>query len=154
MPDKNGTRDALVNDDLRRPQHPLVIPFRKDDPLLLLDRSGDNRLHHRSGPVYEARELIAIGLQIPMGRAATPVRIAASATAGAMVMINRGSKGLGIRNSGPNLSCTPYAMATTSDGSAIASSAIARVAASFISSLIVVAPTSSAPRNMNGKQRT
>ena len=47
-----------------------------------------------------------------------------------------------------------YACATMSDCSAIARSAIARTHASFISSLIVVAPTSSAPRKMNGKQRT
>jgi hypothetical protein len=32
--------------------------------------------------------------------------------------------------------------------------AMARVAASFISSLMVVAPTSSAPRKMKGKHRT
>jgi hypothetical protein len=36
----------------------------------------------------------------------------------------------------------------------LASEASARVAASFISSLIVVARTSSAPRKMNGKPRT
>ena len=41
-----------------------------------------------------------------------------------------------------------------SDCSAIARSAIACTAASFIASLIVVAPTSSAPRKMNGKHRT
>ncbi len=41
-----------------------------------------------------------------------------------------------------------------SDCSTIARSAIARTAASFIASLIVVAPTSSAPRKMNGKHRT
>ena len=41
-----------------------------------------------------------------------------------------------------------------SDCSAIARSAIARTHASFISSLIVVAPTSSAPRKMNGKHST
>jgi hypothetical protein len=44
--------------------------------------------------------------------------------------------------------------ATTSDGGSRASSAMASTAASFISSLIVVAPTSSAPRKMNGKHRT
>ncbi len=38
-----------------------------------------------------------------------------------------------------------------SDGSARASAASALVAASFISSLILVAPQSSAPRKMNGK---
>ena len=41
-----------------------------------------------------------------------------------------------------------------SDSSAWASSAMARTQASFIASVIVVAPTSSAPRKMNGKQRT
>ena len=38
--------------------------------------------------------------------------------------------------------------------SSLASAASARVAASFISSLMVVARTSSAPRKMNGKPRT
>ena len=41
-----------------------------------------------------------------------------------------------------------------SDCSACASSAIARTQASFIASVIVVAPTSSAPRKMNGKHST
>src|SRR6478672_11676401 len=41
-----------------------------------------------------------------------------------------------------------------SDCSTIARSAMARTQASLIASLIVVAPTSSAPRKMNGKQRT
>ncbi len=45
-------------------------------------------------------------------------------------------------------------MATTSDGSASAIAAMALTAASFISSLIVVAPTSSAPRKMKGKHST
>src|SRR5205814_313198 len=43
------------------------------------------------------------------------------------------------------------ARATISDGSACASSSSARTDASFISSLIVLAPQSSAPRKMNGK---
>src|SRR5204862_291707 len=41
-----------------------------------------------------------------------------------------------------------------SDCSIIARSAIARTHASFIASLIVVAPTSSAPRKMNGQHST
>ncbi len=43
---------------------------------------------------------------------------------------------------------------TESGTSSLASAASARVAASFISSLMVVARTSSAPRKMNGKPRT
>ena len=75
--------------------------------------------------------------------------------AGAIFTMRRGSKGRGIKYSGPKLtSWWPYAFATMSDCSASARSAIAFTAASFISSLIVVAPTSSAPRKMNGKQRT
>ncbi len=69
--------------------------------------------------------------------------------------MSRGSNGFGIRYSGPNESDSPeYAWATMSDCSACASSAIARMHASFISSVIVVAPTSSAPRKMNGKHST
>ncbi len=90
-----------------------------------------------------------------MGRWATPLRAAASATAGAMRIISRGSNGLGIRYSGPKASFSPaYACATTSLCSARASSAIACTAAISISSVMVVAPQSSAPRKMYGKHRT
>ena len=41
------------------------------------------------------------------GRVATPEAAAASATAGAIFIIRRGSKGLGIRYSGPKLSVAP-----------------------------------------------
>ena len=40
-----------------------------------------------------------------IGRVATPLSIAALATAGAISMISRGSNGFGIRYSGPKLSC-------------------------------------------------
>ena len=90
-----------------------------------------------------------------MGRIATPESIAACATAGAIFAIKRGSKGLGIRYSGPNVkSASSYAPATSALDSAIAKSAIARTQASFISSLIVVAPTSNAPRKIKGKHKT
>jgi hypothetical protein len=49
---------------------------------------------------------------------------------------------------------SPYSAATESGTSCFASVASARVAAIFISSLISVARTSSAPRKMNGKPRT
>ena len=90
-----------------------------------------------------------------IGRVATPLSIAALATATGTLTMSRGSNGFGIRYSGPNDSDSPaYACATMSDSSACASSAIARMHASFISSVIDVAPTSSAPRKMNGKHST
>jgi hypothetical protein len=69
-----------------------------------------------------------------IGRVATPESIAACATAGAILMIRRGSNGFGIRYSGPNSSEWPsYAFATSSLWSvSSASSAIARTHASFI----------------------
>jgi hypothetical protein len=42
-----------------------------------------------------------------IGRSATPLSSAALATAGAIFIIRRGSKGLGIRYSGPNASFWP-----------------------------------------------
>ena len=90
-----------------------------------------------------------------IGRVATPLVIAPSATAGAMRVINRGSNGFGIRYSGPKLRLVmPYAEATMSLCSSCARLAMARTAAISISVVIVVAPTSSAPRKMNGKHRT
>ena len=87
---------------------------------------------------------------------ATPDAIAAFATAGAMRRISRGSNGLGISEPGPNPCVSPLSKpgATASDGGSRASCAIASTAAFFISSLIAVAPTSSAPRKMKGKHRT
>ena len=50
-----------------------------------------------------------------IGRSATPLSAAACATAGAILIISRGSNGLGIRYSRPKASCWPaYAAATTS----------------------------------------
>ena len=91
-----------------------------------------------------------------IGRVATPESIAALATAGAMRRISRGSNGLGISEPGPKPCVSPLSKprATASDGGSRASCAIASTAACFISSLIAVAPTSSAPRKMKGKQRT
>jgi len=82
--------------------------------------------------------------------------MAAFATAGAMRRINRGSNGLGISDPGPKPCVSPLSKpcATASDGGSRANCAIASTAACFISSLIAVAPTSSAPRKMKGKHRT
>ncbi len=90
-----------------------------------------------------------------IGSRATPDLIAASATAGATQSSTRKSKGFGIRYSRPNRnSWPPYAFETESGTSIFASAASACEAAFFISSLISVARTSSAPRKMNGKPRT
>ena len=95
------------------------------------------------------------GVEDRLGRAATPDSCAAFATAGAMRRIRRASNGFGMMYSGPNASsCPAYATATSSLISAFASAAISRTAASFIASVIAVAPASSAPRKMYGKHRT
>ena len=75
--------------------------------------------------------------------------MAALATAGATDVSNLGSKALGIIYSGPKLILFKlYAALTTSGTGFLAKSAIAYTAANFISSLIQVALTSKAPRNM------
>ena len=77
------------------------------------------------------------------------------ATAGAMRRIRRESKGFGMMYSGPNESSWPaYAAATSALVSALASAAISYSHASFIDSVMRLAPQSSAPRKMYGKQRT
>ena len=43
-----------------------------------------------------------------IGRRATPVAIAASATKGGMYQMRRGSKGVGMMYSGPNFSRSPW----------------------------------------------
>src|SRR6187399_711913 len=94
-----------------------------------------------SSAVYSSKFLI--------GRVATPDSIAAFATAGAMRRISRGSNGLGISEPVPKPCVSPLSnpWATASDGGSRASCAIAPTAACFISSLIPVAPTSSAPED-------
>src|SRR5690606_594127 len=86
---------------------------------------------------------------------ATPEAIAAFATAGATSVINLGSVGFGIIYSGPYLRLfVLYAWFTDSGTGCFASSAMALTAAIFISSLIVVARTSSAPLKMYGNPNT
>ena len=87
-----------------------------------------------------------------IGRRATPLSIAALATATGTREISRGSKALGMMYSGPKRSDLPAPAVFTSSGtSSRASSARARAAAIFIASLMVQARTSSAPRKMKGK---
>src|SRR5262249_6826029 len=78
---------------------------------------------------------------------AASVQIAASATATGTWVSRRRSNGFGIRYSRPNSSRTGPSPGSGVAGSR-ASAAIARVAASFIGSLIARARTSSAPRKM------
>ena len=90
-----------------------------------------------------------------MSRCATPLSIAAFATAGGIHAIRRGSKALGMMYSGPNLIRSPAEAVRTSSGtSSRARFASASAAAIFIASLIVRARTSSAPRKMYGKPST
>ena len=80
---------------------------------------------------------------------ATPVLIAAFATATGITLISLGSKVDGIIYSLPYLGLSPPIAATTSSGTlSLASDAIAFAAAIFISSLIVLALTSKAPLKM------
>ena len=83
-----------------------------------------------------------------IGRRATPLSMAAAATAGGMNEISRGSNGTGMMYSGPYFGRVPYAAATSSGTSSRASAASALAAAIFISMLMAVARTSSAPRKM------
>jgi hypothetical protein len=90
-----------------------------------------------------------------IGSRATPLSIAALATAGASHRSTRGSNGFGMMYSRPKRSEeTPYAFATMSGTSSLASCASACAAASFIGSLIALARVSSAPRKMKGKPST
>ena len=81
--------------------------------------------------------------------------MAANATALAIRGNKRGSIGLGIIYSAPNASLsTPAAFSTSGGTGYLAILRIASTAAIFISSLISLARTSSAPRKINGKHNT
>ena len=86
---------------------------------------------------------------------ATPLSIAALATAALTSVISRGSTGFGMKYDGPKVRLfTLYTSLTTSGTGCFAKSAIASTAAIFISSLIAVALTSSAPLKIYGKPIT
>ena len=86
---------------------------------------------------------------------ATPLSIAAFATAGGTTAISRGSKGFGIIYSLPKINLvSPYAMLTCSGTGSLANSAKALTAANFIASFIFVARTSSAPLKIKGNPST
>ena len=84
-----------------------------------------------------------------MGLRAMPDSIAALATAGATLSINRGSVGFGMMYSRPKRKLfTLKAIFTSSGTGSLASCANATEAANFISSLISPARTSKAPLKM------
>ena len=112
------------------------------------------RMTSRVLPSRASRESLYASKSV-IGTRATPVSIAAFAIAGASQSRTRGSNGFGIIYWRPNsILLPPYARITESGTSSFASFARACDAASFISSLIALARTSSVPRKMNGNPRT
>ena len=97
-PEQQRARQAFVDDDLRGAQHALVLAFGVDHALAATRLArGEHRLHAAAGLVDELLQALAVGRMSAIGRVATPLSIAACATAGATTSIRRGSKGLGIR---------------------------------------------------------
>ena len=63
-PDEHRSREALVDDDLRRAHHPIVLALREGYSLLRRFRRGEHRLHAGAGLIHEARHALAIGFKI------------------------------------------------------------------------------------------
>ena len=156
--DEDRPREPLVDDDLHGAQHALVLAFGVDDALRRLSsRRVEDRLHQQAGVIDELRAA-ARDRRRNRRSAASPRRSPSrpSPPPARCVTMRRGSNGLGMRYSGPNAQVLDAVRRARRCPTArpCARSAIARTQASFIASLIVVAPTSSAPRKMNGKHRT
>ena len=128
---KNNHTIELLNDDI---QHLLILKDKikfltsKNEELLIKNQSLKKSISERVSEIEIKNETIEklsseikilsnrqIEKTVPFkepkfgnGLSATPLFIAASATAGASSVIKRGSNGLGIRYSGPKLSsCRP-----------------------------------------------
>ena len=94
--DQDGRGQALVHHDLRRAQHAVVLALGVDDaPASPRRRRREHRLHHRARGVDVALQRPAVGLDVRERPRRDAARIAASATAGATVVIRRGSNGAG-----------------------------------------------------------
>ena len=89
--------DAFLEHHLGGPQHPLVLAVGEDDALALAPGRCEHRPHDQAGAEDEAVELARIGVEVGDRPRATPLSIAALATAGAIRRISRWSKGDGIR---------------------------------------------------------
>ncbi len=99
--DEDRPREALVHHDLHGAQHALVLALGVHDALGFLLRRGEDRLHQQPRVYTNCVNRSLYASKSAMGRVATPESIAALATAGAIITMRRGSKGLGIRYSGP-----------------------------------------------------
>ena len=95
-PSRIGSRDAIIHQRLRRAQHPFVLALAVDDAPRRLLRGLEDRLHELAGAEHEALQLALVGAKSWIGRRATPLSIAARATAGAISRISRGSNGFGM----------------------------------------------------------
>ena len=95
-PDEHGSREAFVDNDLRRAQNPSSSPSAK------ATRFCAGSAQRIPAPCWHridtyARHALAIGFQICDRSVATPLSIAALATAGATRSMRRGSNGVGIK---------------------------------------------------------
>ena len=62
--DDDRLGEALVDDDLHRAQHALVLAFGKDDPLRILLGRGEDRLHQQAGVIDELQQPLAVRREI------------------------------------------------------------------------------------------
>src|SRR6185437_11905352 len=71
--DQDRARNLLLDQNLRRAQHPLLLAIGEGYALALPPRPVDDRLHHEAGPEHEAVEAVVIGSEVgdrPLGDAA------------------------------------------------------------------------------------
>ena len=154
--DQDRLGQALVEHLLHGAQHALVLALGIDDALGIAPRALEHRPHDQAGAEDELRQPLAVGVEIrdrPRRDAALHRRLrhrrrdlddeARIERLGDQIVRAEGQR----RRRRRRRRRRPTARAS-------ARSASASTQAIFIASLIVVAPTSSAPRKMNGKQRT
>ena len=92
-PTSTGLARPSSDNDLRRTQNPIVLALRESYPPLRRFRCGEHRLHAGARLIHEACHALAIGFQIGAAvGVATPLSMAALATAGAIRSMRRGSK--------------------------------------------------------------
>ncbi len=149
--DQDRLGDALVEDDLGGAQHAIVLAGAEDHPLGVGARLLEHRPHDQSGLEDELVELLAVGLEVgdrPGGHAGVHGGLgdrgrqlddqARVERLGNDLVRRRSRRRPARRRRAPRPRRAPCGRATPS----------ARTQAIFISSLTVLAPTSSAPRKM------
>jgi hypothetical protein len=95
---------VFIDDHLHRAQHALFFAFGVDDALLGLGAflaTWKIGLHEGTAVVDELLQLLDVGVHVLDRTGGHAGAIGRRATAGAILIIRRGSKGLGIRYSGP-----------------------------------------------------